>query len=64
MYKINDPMKKQVVYAEGKLAFADGKRRRHNPYRWRNRELASIWRNGWDAANRETNASYLKREKS
>jgi len=43
-------MKKQVVYAEGKLAFAFGSRRASNPYRWRNKELASIWVEGWDQA--------------
>jgi ribosome modulation factor len=45
-----NPMKKQAVYAEGKAAFLDGKRRGYNPYGWRNRELASIWLNGWDQA--------------
>lgn len=50
MQENNDPMKKQVVYAEGKLAFTNGKRRRNNPYRWRNRDLASIWSNGSDQA--------------
>jgi ribosome modulation factor len=50
MHESNDPMKKQLVYAEGKSAFADGRRRVSNPYRWRNKELASIWINGWDQA--------------
>lgn len=50
MHEIIDPMKKQLVYAEGKLAFADGRRRATNPYRWRNKELASIWGDGWDQA--------------
>lgn len=50
MTEIINPMKKQLVYAEGKLAFADGKRRGFNPYRWRNKELASIWVDGWDQA--------------
>ena len=59
MTEINDPMKKQVVYAEGKLAFGDGKRRWHNPYRWRNRNLASIWWNGWDQAKK---ASEVKKD--
>ena len=54
MPEINDPMKKQVVYAEGKLAFAEGKRRLNNPYRWRNRNLASIWFNGWDQAKKDS----------
>ena len=54
MHENNDPMKKQVVYAEGKLAFTNGKRRRYNPYRWRNRDLASIWSNGWDQAKKDS----------
>lgn len=53
MSEIADPMKKQTVYAEGKLAFIDGKTRRYNPYKWRNRDLASIWMNGWDQAKRD-----------
>ena len=40
MPEIINPMKKQVVYAEGKLAFAFGSHRGSNPYRWRNKELA------------------------
>jgi len=54
MPETNDLMKKQVVYAEGKLAFIDGKRRRYNPYRWHNRDLASIWFNGWDQAKKDS----------
>ena len=54
MHENNDPMKKQVVYAEGKLAFTNGKRRRYNPYRWRNRDLAFIWSNGWDQAKKDS----------
>jgi ribosome modulation factor len=50
MHENNDPMKKQLVYAEGKLAFADGRRRSSNPYRWHNKELESIWVDGWDQA--------------
>jgi hypothetical protein len=50
MSEIINPMKKQVVYVEGKLAFAFGSRRASNPYRWRNKELASIWVDGWDQA--------------
>ncbi|MGE5378290.1 MAG: Rmf/CrpP family protein [Bacteroidota bacterium] len=49
-------MKKQVAYAEGKSAFVDGKRRYSNPYRWRNRDLASIWVNGWDQARKDRDA--------
>jgi ribosome modulation factor len=50
MHEIINPMKKQAVYAEGKTAFLDGKRRGNNPYRWRNRQLSSLWLNGWDQA--------------
>lgn len=50
MPEIINPMKKQAVYAEGKLAFGDGRRRASNPYRWRNKVLASIWADGWDQA--------------
>jgi len=48
-----NPMRKQAVYAEGKKAFSDGKRRGHNQYRIKNRELASIWWNGWDQARKD-----------
>lgn len=54
MHEVTNPMKKQAVYAEGKTAFVDGKRRGYNPYRWRNREFASIWWNGWDRAKEES----------
>jgi hypothetical protein len=50
MPEIINPMKKQTVYAEGKIAFVKGKRRVLNPYRWNNKELASIWVDGWDHA--------------
>jgi hypothetical protein len=53
MIEIINPMKKQTVYAEGKLAFGDGKRRAFNPYRWHNKELASIWVEGWDQAKKD-----------
>lgn len=66
MHEIINPMKKQAVYAEGKTDFMRGKRRGYNPYRWRNKELASIWVDGWDQAksdkvvkkNRVTNKGY------
>lgn len=53
MPEINSPMRKQSVYAEGKIAFLYGKRRSNNPYRWHNKELASIWVNGWDQAKKD-----------
>ncbi len=46
-------MLKQAAYTEGKVAFVDGKRRLYNPYKWRDRELASIWWNGWDQAKKD-----------
>ena len=54
MPDIINAMKKQAAYAEGKVAFIDGKRRTYNPYRWRNKELASIWWNGWDQAKKDS----------
>ena len=54
MHEIINPMKKQAVYAEGKTAFVGGKRRIYNPYRWRNRQLSSIWSNGWDQAKKDS----------
>jgi ribosome modulation factor len=54
MHEIINPMKKQAVYAEGKTAFVDGKRRGYNPYRWHNRQLSSIWLNGWDQAKKDS----------
>jgi hypothetical protein len=54
MPEVVDPMKIQAVYAEGKKAFADGKSRRYNQYKGRNKELASIWWNGWDQAKKDS----------
>jgi len=54
MPEIINPMEKQAVYAEGKKAFVDGKRRGDNQYRARNKELASIWRDGWDQAKKDS----------
>ena len=54
MLEIINPMEKQVVYAEGKKAFVDGKRRGANQYGARNKELASIWRDGWDQAKQDS----------
>ncbi len=53
MPEIINPMKKQTVYAEGKRAFADGKSRGFNPYRWHNKALANIWADGWNQAKRD-----------
>jgi ribosome modulation factor len=57
MPEIINPMKKQTVYAEGKTAFVNGKRRVFNPYRWNNKELASIWVDGWDHAKKAKEAN-------
>lgn len=56
MPEIINPMKKQTVYTEGKIAFVDGKRRGFNPYRWHNKELASIWADGWNQAKKDKEA--------
>jgi ribosome modulation factor len=53
MLEIIDPMRKQIVYTEGKTDFAEGKRRDYNPYRKSNKELSSIWLNGWDQAKKD-----------
>jgi hypothetical protein len=53
MHEIINSMKKQDVYAEGKAAFVVDELRGFNPYTWRNRELASIWLNGWYQAKKE-----------
>jgi hypothetical protein len=37
------------VYAEGKLAFADGRLRSANPYA-ASREFSGLWWHGWDTA--------------
>lgn len=54
MPEIINPMEKQIVYAEGKKAFVDGKRRRDDRYRARNKELSSIWSEGWDQAKKDS----------
>lgn len=56
MSDLINPMQMQATYAEGKVAFVDGKRRGYNPYKWRDRELASIWWNGWDQAKKDSTA--------
>jgi ribosome modulation factor len=53
MQQTIDPMKKQAVYAEGKTAFIAGRRRDYNPYRRGNKELFSIWKDGWDQAKKD-----------
>lgn len=47
---------KALIYAEGKLAFTDGKRRGYNPYTASNVALAAIWWNGWDTGEEESRA--------
>ncbi len=53
MLEIINPMQEQAVYAEGKTDFGEGKRRDYNPYRRSNKELSSIWLNGWDQAKKD-----------
>ena len=60
MPEIITPMEKQAVYAEGKKAFVDGKRRGYNQYRARNKELASIWCMGWDQAKKDSESDKRK----
>ena len=59
MLEIIDPMQEQAVYTEGKKDFAEGRRRNYNPYRKRNKELSSIWLNGWDQAKKDRNPKSL-----
>ena len=42
------------IYAEGKLAFKEGRQRGYNPYRATNLALAAIWWNGWDTGEEES----------
>ncbi len=44
------------VYAEGKQAFNEGKRRGANPYTANNVALAAIWWHGWDTGEEEKQA--------
>ena len=60
MPEIIDPMEKQIVYAEGKKAFVDGKHRGDNRYRARSKDLASIWRDGWDQAKKDSESAKSK----
>ena len=62
MTEIINPMKKQLVYAEGKLAFAGGMRRRSNPYRNIHIELASSWWQGCDTAEEESHTDQRNSE--
>jgi hypothetical protein len=46
---------KETVYAEGKQAFDEYKRRGYNPYARSNLILAVNWWHGWDTAEEESN---------
>ncbi|HET9911713.1 MAG TPA: hypothetical protein VFQ13_07480 [Anaerolineales bacterium] len=46
--------KRENVYAEGKLAFDDHKRRGYNPYVRSSLTLAVNWWHGWDTAEEES----------
>ena len=44
--------KRVNVYAEGKLAFEEGRQRGYNPYT-ASKDLAGLWWHGWDRAERK-----------
>lgn len=46
--------RRKSVYADGKLAFAEHKRRDYNPYIRSNLTLAVSWWHGWDTAEEES----------
>jgi hypothetical protein len=46
---------KATIYAEGKQAFSKGQHRSYNPYAANNLALATIWWNGWDTGQEESN---------
>ena len=45
---------KASTYSEGKQAFTIGKHRGYNPYAANNLTLATIWWNGWDTGEEES----------
>jgi hypothetical protein len=45
---------KASVYAEGQHAFKKGLHRAYNPYTANNLALATIWWNGWDTGEEES----------
>jgi hypothetical protein len=47
--------KRNNVYAEGKQAFDERKRRGYNPYAASNLTLSVSWWHGWDTAEEESN---------
>ena len=47
---------KDLIYSEGKQAFAKGEHRGYNPYAATNLALAAIWWNGWDTGEEESRA--------
>ena len=55
---------KAVTYAEGKQAFTEGQRRSYNPHTAHNLELATIWWNGWDTGEEESNVVQPAKKKS
>jgi hypothetical protein len=45
---------KAIIYSEGKHAFKKGEHRAYNPYAANNLTLATIWWNGWDTGEEES----------
>jgi hypothetical protein len=56
-YEKITPAKREIVYAEGKLAFDEHKRRGYNPYSASNLTFAVSWWHGWDTAEEEGSKS-------
>jgi hypothetical protein len=56
-YKKITHVERENVYAEGKLAFDEHKRRDYNPYAASNLTLTVSWRHGWDTAEEEESKS-------
>jgi len=52
-------VERENVYAEGKLAFDEHKRRDYNPYTACNLTLTVSWWHGWDTAEEESERSPL-----
>lgn len=60
-YKKITHLERENVYAEGKLAFDEHKRRDYNPYAASNLTLTVSWWHGWDTAEEEDSKSESER---
>jgi hypothetical protein len=60
-YKKITHLERESVYAEGKLAFDEHKRRDYNPYAASNLTLTVSWWHGWDTAEEEESKSESQR---